>query len=96
MPKSAAEIERGVKHLSKSDPVLKAVIRRAGPFTLKLRRDRFQSLVLSIISQQISTKAARAIRERLIAHVGEAGMTPQHLSALTMKELRSEIGRAHV
>ena len=47
-----------MKHLRRSDPVMRDVIRRAGPFTLKLKRDRFQALVQSILSQQISGKAA--------------------------------------
>ena len=44
---------------------MKEVIRKPGPFTLKLRRDRFQALVYSIMSQQISGKAAIAIRKKL-------------------------------
>jgi len=89
MPKSAAEIERGVKHLRRADPVLKKVIRQAGPFTLKLKRDRFQALVYSILSQQISGKAAAAIRKKLEDRVGPDGLTPQFLSTLGIEDLRA-------
>lgn len=89
MPKSAAEIERGLKHLRRADPVLKDVIRRAGPFELKLKRDRFQALVYSIVSQQISGKAAVAIRKKLQDYVGPEGMTPRFISTLQVEDLRT-------
>jgi DNA-3-methyladenine glycosylase II len=89
MPKSAAEIERGVKHLRRADPVLSEVIRQAGPFALKLKRDRFQALVYSILSQQISGKAAAAIRTKLLDFVGPQGLTPEHVSMLSVEDLRS-------
>src|SRR5262245_30254675 len=83
MPPSAAEIEQGVKHLRRADPVLSQVIRQAGPYTLKLKRDRFRSLVDAILSQQVSTKAAQAIRARLVERVGSEGVTPKSLACLT-------------
>jgi DNA-3-methyladenine glycosylase II len=89
MPTSGAEIERALKHLRKSDPVMREVIRRAGAFTLKLRRDRFQALVYSILSQQISGKAAASMRRKLEDLVGPGGMTPQHFCGLTHEQLRS-------
>jgi len=89
MPKSPAEIERGVKHLRRADPVLREVIRRAGPFTLKLRHDRFHALVVSILSQQISGKAALAIRKKLEERVGPDGMTPQGITSLSPEDLRA-------
>ena len=89
MPKSAAEIERGVKHLRRADPVLKEVIRQAGPFALQLRRDRFQALVYSILSQQISGKAAMAIRTKFENYLGPDGMTPRFISGLSVEDLRT-------
>jgi DNA-3-methyladenine glycosylase II len=89
MALSAAEIERGVKHLRRADPVLRAVIRRAGPFALKLKQDRFQALVFSILSQQISGKAALAIRRKLLDRMGPDGLTPENVAALPLEELRA-------
>jgi len=88
MPSSAAEIERGIKHLRKSDPILREVIRRAGPYAMKLKRDRFQALVYSILAQQISGKAAAAMRKKLEDLAGPEGLTPRRISALSFEELR--------
>jgi DNA-3-methyladenine glycosylase II len=88
MPPSAAEIERGVRHLRKSDPILREVIRRAGPYAMKLKRDRFQALVYSILAQQISGKAAAAMRKKLEDLAGAQGLTPRRISALSFEELR--------
>jgi DNA-3-methyladenine glycosylase II len=89
MPLSAAEIDKGVKHLRKADPIMREVIRRAGPFDLKLKRDRFQALVYSILAQQISTSAAAAVRRKFHDLLGPEGMTPQRVSGFTVEHLRS-------
>lgn len=89
MPPSAKEIERGVKHLRKSDPIMREVIRRAGPFAMKLKRDRFQALVYSILGQQISGKAAAAVRQKLEDLARPEGLTPSRLSSFSLDELRS-------
>ncbi len=68
---------------------MREVIRRAGPFTLKLRRNRFQSLVHSILSQQISGRAAFAIRTRLEQYIAPGKVSPEHIARLTLGELRS-------
>jgi DNA-3-methyladenine glycosylase II len=60
-----AAIQKARHHLRAADPVMKTAIDAVGPFTLRLERDRFGMLVRSIISQQISTSAARSIRRRL-------------------------------
>lgn len=65
------------------------VIRQVGPVTLKPQRDRFRMLVRSIISQQISTAAARTIRERLEASLGgTAGVRPESLARLSVEQYR--------
>jgi DNA-3-methyladenine glycosylase II len=53
------------RHLARRDPVLKKLIASIGPCTLQLNQDYFTSLVRSIVAQQISTKAARSIFNRL-------------------------------
>jgi DNA-3-methyladenine glycosylase II len=58
------------KHLSRKDARLKRLIAAIGPCTLRTHPDHFALLVRSIISQQISTKAARSIHDRLAAIVG--------------------------
>jgi DNA-3-methyladenine glycosylase II len=68
---------------------MKGVIRQVGPCGLRLSRDRFQMLVRSILSQQISGHAARAIRERLEALVAPEPLTPRNLAALSAEQLRA-------
>jgi DNA-3-methyladenine glycosylase II len=60
-----------VRHLRRVDPHLRAIIDRIGPCRLEPHVDRFSALVRSIISQQISTKAAQSINARLVALGGE-------------------------
>ena len=72
-----------------ADPVMKAIIDAVGPYTLRFERDRFAMLVRSIVSQQISTSAARAIRKRLQELAGPAGLTAANLVRFSLDELRS-------
>jgi DNA-3-methyladenine glycosylase II len=78
-----------VRHLSKHDPVLRSVIRRAGPFKLRLERNRFRMLVRSIASQQLSTAAARTIMARVESLAGPGQMTAADIARLTPAQLRS-------
>lgn len=78
---------RAVQHLRRGDLVLRAVIDDVGPFTLTLQRQRFAMLVYSIISQQVSTAAARSIRGRVQMLAG-GRVTAERLSALTDEQLR--------
>jgi DNA-3-methyladenine glycosylase II len=62
----------GVEDLRSADPVLRALIDRLGPLDEYARRrarpkDPYGALVRSIVGQQLSTKAARSIFERLTA-----------------------------
>ena len=59
------DMRRAVRHLRRADPVMADVIDRVGPIDMVLRRGRFRTLVRSIVSQQISTSAARSINERV-------------------------------
>ncbi len=67
---------------------MKTVIRRVGPCALRMRRDRFQSLVRAILSQQISGYAARAIRLRLEGLVAPEPLTAANLAMLSAEQLR--------
>lgn len=75
-------------HFRRHDRVIHAVSREVGPYTLKPSRDRFGMLVRSIISQQISLGAAKAIRQRLESLVGSKVMRPDVLAALSTDQLR--------
>jgi DNA-3-methyladenine glycosylase II len=94
MPFDADSIEIAVRHLRKQDPVLKSLIRAVGPFTLRTERDGFKMLVSSIISQQISGKAARSIRLRLQGRIAPQRISPEAIAALSIEELRG-VGLSH-
>lgn len=83
------DVAQALVHLQSADPVLGNVIEQVGPFTLKLEANRFRMLVRSIISQQISVKAARSIRKRVDALVAPQRMTAERLAALSIEQLRS-------
>lgn len=87
LSRRSEHIAAAVTHLRGVDPRLNWLIDRAGPFTLKVERDRYAMLVRSILSQQISTKAARAIRLKLEAAVG--GLTPATIAAAPETTLRA-------
>ena len=89
MALNAEDIQKGLRHLRKSDPVMRNLIRQACPYRLKPRRDRFHMHVASILSQQISGSAARSIRQRLLDHIAPDKLTAESLSRLTPEVLRS-------
>jgi DNA-3-methyladenine glycosylase II len=70
------------RHLARRDPVLKRLIAAVGPCTLQINPDGFAALARSIVSQQISTKAARSILARL-----EESLLPRPLEAAAVLAL---------
>ena len=82
-------ITAALRHLRKSDPILAQVIRCVGPFRLKPRRGRFESLVRSILAQQISTAVARSMWKKLQQRVAPCRITPDSLSRLSLDDLRA-------
>lgn len=76
---STPEFQKARRHLSRRDAVLKKLIRAVGPCTLRATDDHFGILVRSIVSQQISTKAALAISRRLVKSLGRRGLRPKSI-----------------
>ena len=71
-----------------------ALVVRLGPLSVEDRRrgrpaDPYGALVRSIVGQQLSTKAARSIWERLIAGFGDRAPTPEELLAADPEEIRA-------
>lgn len=66
-------------YLSEQDPILAAVIKKQQLVERKPRTDYFESLASSIISQQISLKAAASIFERFKIHTH---LDPSKVAAL--------------
>jgi DNA-3-methyladenine glycosylase II len=67
---------------------------RAGRRGLK-PEDHYGALVRSIVGQQLSTTAARAIYERLLAHFGGHTPTPDEVLAADPEEMRAAAGLSH-
>lgn len=88
--KKEFSIDAAVRHLKKSDPVLAKVISRLPKPDIKPRKNHFRSLVRSVISQQLSTKAADTIAKRFIAlFPGKTFPAPSDVLAAADKSLRS-------
>ncbi|MFK7766158.1 MAG: DNA-3-methyladenine glycosylase [Mariniblastus sp.] len=70
---------------------MKKLLKSVGPFTARTKRDRFGTLVNSIISQQISVAAARTIQSRLVDGMAPGKIEPDTLLKHDVESLR-EIG----
>lgn len=81
-------VRSALQHLKKSDPVMAAIIRRVGPFTLQYREPSFETLVRSIVYQQLSGRVAGVIFARLHAAAGEKRLTPAGIMKLRPERMR--------
>jgi DNA-3-methyladenine glycosylase II len=87
----SAQIPTALQHLKQADPILAAVIDQIGPFAMKTQKSGYEVLVQAVISQQISTAAARTIRLRLQALMPEQKLLPEALQQLSDEQL-NQIG----
>jgi DNA-3-methyladenine glycosylase II len=82
-----------VEHLRGADPTLRELIDRLGPLDPEARRrgrptDAYGALLRSIVGQQLSTKAARSIYERVTALFDGRTPTPEQLLAADPEVVR--------
>ena len=80
-----------VAHLRAADPALASLIKRVGPFTLKLTTTKslFEALLRSIVYQQLHGKAAATIHGRVLAVLAQHGGTsPEATEQATDDALR--------
>jgi DNA-3-methyladenine glycosylase II len=87
---TADDYARARRVLLRRDPVLAALIRRQGPCGLAAARraDHFSALVRAITFQQLSTKAASTIYNRMAALMPDGTPTPEGFAALSDDRLR--------
>ncbi len=77
-------------HLSRNCPVMKRVIGIVGPCTMaSFPGDAFTLLVRCIIYQQISTKAAKSIFDRLLALIGDVSIPITKLANLSEEQFKA-------
>jgi DNA-3-methyladenine glycosylase II len=75
-------------HLVTRDPVLRPLIKHVGPCSLLPDPNGFAVLVRSVVSQLISTTAARTISGRLAAALGPQGVTPEAVLGVSEETMR--------
>jgi DNA-3-methyladenine glycosylase II len=76
-----------LKHLKK-DPVMAKIIEKAGPYRMQYREPCFETLVRSIVYQQLSGRVAAVIFGRLHAAAGEETLTPAGVMKLRPERMR--------
>jgi DNA-3-methyladenine glycosylase II len=95
--RTPAASRRAISHLRSADPVLAGVIDAVGALPdaregRPERHDHYGALVRSIVGQQLSVFAARAIYGRLIARFGGRPPTAPQILAEDPEELRAAAG----
>ena len=79
---------QGMRHITRVDPKIRKLIKTIGPIKFTIDEDPFESLVESIISQQLSWQSATAIFRKLKTSLNRKVIDAQSLSELTDSELR--------
>jgi len=82
-------MRKAINHLKKADGVLAAIIERVGPFKMEYREPTFQVLVRSIVSQQLSGKAAMTIFRRLKEAAKADPIMPESILKLRPAKMRA-------
>jgi DNA-3-methyladenine glycosylase II len=80
------------KYLSNVDAQLAGVIKAVGQYSIKVRNNAFQSLVESIIFQQLAGTAATVIFGRFIKYYNGIVPTPVQILSTPETELKSKVG----
>jgi len=81
-------MRKAILHLKKSDPVMRAIIERVGPFRMEFGEPTFHSLAEAIAYQQLNGKAALTIFQRFTGLAGDP-LTPEGILGLTPEQIRS-------
>jgi DNA-3-methyladenine glycosylase II len=81
-------MRKAIQHLKSADPVLAGIIEQVGPYGIRFLEPDFETLVKSIVSQQLSGKVAKIIYGRLITAAGDR-LTPESLLKLRPARMRS-------
>ncbi|MBZ5604961.1 MAG: DNA-3-methyladenine glycosylase [Acidobacteriia bacterium] len=82
-------MRKALNHLKKADPVLGSIIERVGPYKIQYREPVFQTLVRSIVYQQLHGKAAATIFGRLAAAAKVDPLTPESILKLRPARMRA-------
>jgi DNA-3-methyladenine glycosylase II len=85
------QIAKAERALARRDPVMRRLIRQAGPATPGTRRQRshFGALVRAIVYQQLAGRAAAAIHGRFLALFEGGQLSPEGVLALSEPQMRA-------
>jgi len=83
------DIEKGIKHLSKSDKILAKIIKEFPKPKINKTKLYFQSLIKYIIYQQLSTKSAFAIHSRFKKLFASEKINPNDIIAIPNEKLKT-------
>lgn len=81
-------MRKAINHLKRSDPIMRGLIERVGPFRMEFGPPEFHSLAEAIVYQQLNGKAAVTIFNRFTALAGDP-LLPKGILKLTDAQLRS-------
>jgi DNA-3-methyladenine glycosylase II len=81
-------MKEAIEHLRRSDAVLAGIIQRVGDYAIQFRDPDFETLVKSIVYQQLSGRVASVIFGRLTAAVG-GRLTPENVLKLRPSRMRT-------
>src|SRR5258708_36511401 len=87
VPNQPVPMRKAILHLKKADPVLGSLIDRVGAYRIEYRYPGFETLVRSIVYQQLSGKVAKVIFGRLVEAAG-GQLTPEAILKLRMARMR--------
>ena len=82
-------MRKAIQHLQAADPVIGGIIERVGAYRIRFREPGFETLVKSIVYQQLSGRVAQVIFDRLTAAVPGGTLTPEGVLALRPAKMRA-------
>jgi len=81
-------MQEAIQHLRRNDPVLSGIIDRVGDYGIQFRDPNLETLVKSIVYQQLSGRVASVIFERLAKAAG-GQLTPENILKLRPARMRT-------
>src|SRR5271165_1514878 len=81
-------MKEAIQHLRRNDPVLSEIIDRVGDYAIQFRDPEFETLVRSIVYQQLSGRVASVIFGRLVKAAG-GRLTPESILKLRPARMRT-------
>ncbi|HUE21652.1 MAG TPA: DNA-3-methyladenine glycosylase [Bryobacteraceae bacterium] len=81
-------MRKAIRHLQAADPVMGGIIERVGRYRIEFHEPGFETLVRSIVYQQLSGRVAQVIFGRLAGAVPDGLLTPENILALRPARMR--------